>query len=223
MRGKSAARRVIKKEVREQKARVGFKDAMWTIGAPIASVGTMTAAAVVDPLLFIASAPVLAAPVAAIFASRGRKLVKEVDGERYKTYSECKESVQGETTVEPVNALVTNLKTRINAGSLLGDEVSTAVERRLDDVNKGAVNLKRTMSNKQFRKKVPIKGLSLSAMMASAFGTRKAYLDASEIGIGEGFTIEYTYRFMKLVSVKKVYLINEERAWEDAFNLAIAP
>lgn len=223
MRGKRAARRVIKKEVSEQKAKVGFKDALVTIGTPIASVGALAATAIIEPWLFFATAPVLAAPLAIVFGARGSKLSDEVNEERDKTYTEYKESIQGETTVEPVSTLVNNLKTRFNIGTFLGDEVGEAVDRRLDSVNKSAVNLKRNMSNKQFKKKVPIKGLDFASIMASAFGTRKAYLDASEIGLGEGFTIEYTYRFMKLVSVEKVYLVNEEKAWEDAFNLAILP
>lgn len=204
--GKFSAQRMVEKtqDISLGRPTVGGFFFNWAgLTAPI----WMTAAAVSmwHPIMAVIALPVGVVSALTVGAVNSQTLKLQMDKERLKAFDE-------------VQTLYATKKGLIAQGGVLQQILGVGPESMkkfgtLMEYHQVAKNHTNLAMN------APIKGGNFLNRFASLFGKRKAYVDGSQIGEGYGFVLEYTFHMMKLTGVRKIYMVNEERAWEDAFSM----
>lgn len=217
--GKFAAQRMIERPSTKDVGKVTLGNRLAAFSALVAPVAVPTAAAMaLNPVWGFLAFPVAVVGSLTWFGMKDQKLKAEMDSERMGAYDELLARNKG-TTIAILRKVPHRKVVEILSNHGMGD-IANQLGSAVSHVEKRAVLTQKQLA---LASKATIRGGKFSDRVLSIFGKRTAYVDASEIGQDCGFVIEYTYHMMKLVNVRKVVLVNEEAAWEEAFKLSITP
>lgn len=218
--GKFAAQRMIERPSTKDLGKVTLGNRLTAFSAFVAPVALPTAAAMtLDPIWGFLAFPVAVVGSLTWFGVKDQQLKAKMDSERMEAYDELLARNNVKSPLAILNRVPHRKVVEILSNHGMGD-IANQLGSAVSHVEKRA-----SLTQKQvaLASKATIRGGKFSDRVRSIFGKRTAYVDASEIGQDCGFVIEYTYHMMKLVNVRKVSLVNEEAAWEEAFKLSITP
>lgn len=205
--GRFAAQRMIEKKQEVSLGRATFGNFLFNWGG-LTSPIWMTAGAVtvIHPILAFITIPVGLVSALTVGAITSQSLKMQMDKERLNAFDE-------------VQALYATKKGLTEEGGILQQILGVGPEsmKKFGAIMESHQVIK---NHANLAMNAPIKGGGFINRFKSLFGKRKAYVDGSAIGEGYGFVLEYTFHMMKLTEVRKIYMVNEERAWEDAFSMS---
>lgn len=186
-------------EVKPQK--VGISDYILVYGAgafPIA--GPVAAGMALDPVWGILSIPFAALASLGFFSVRAAKLSARV-GQHIRVARESwRKEKQG-----AFEKSLTGTSNQQNSGEKSITK-SLAIAHSKLDVTLNA----------------PISGNNIVNQFSSIFGAKKAYMDSHKMkNLSRDESYEYTFKMMKLVSVKKINRTDEESVWEELYLKAL--
>ncbi len=205
--GKFAAQRMVEQKQEVNLGRAGLGNFVLNWGGLTAPIWlTAGAVSLISPWMALATIPVGLVISLTIGAVTSQSLKIQMDKERLRAFDE----------VQSLYSTKSALSGRVGVVEQLAG-LNPEFTRTLG----GVMEIKQAAtSHVKIASKAPIRGGGFINRFKSLFGKRKAYVDASQLNEGYGFVLEYTFHMMKLTEVRKIYMVNEERAWEDAFRMS---
>lgn len=204
--GKFAAQRMIEKSEVEKVGKVGVGETLLKWGNLTSPIwGTALASSLIHPVL-----GVIVFPVAVIASITGTAIMSQnLKTQMYKV------RLEASTEVSSMYGTPKALPEANPTKQLLSASLTFLADTYVRISGAGTLVRHVDLTNK-----APLRNGGFIQRFKSLFKKQKAYVDASQIGEGFGFVLEYTYHMMKLTEVRKVYLLNEEQAWEEAFRIS---